>query len=65
MSHKGISFTGEAGGLVYLVDDAGTRSTSDVFSDMSGDFSMPVFRTGSYCRFNRFLIPLILVSPFR
>lgn len=47
MSHKGISFSSDAGGLVYLVDAAGCRSTTDVFSDMSGDFSVPVFR-GEY-----------------
>jgi hypothetical protein len=43
MWHKGVSFSAEACALVYLVDAAGTRTTTDSFSDMSGDFSVPVF----------------------
>jgi hypothetical protein len=43
MWYKGVSFTSEHNALVYLVDTAGTRTTTDAFSDMHGDFSMPVF----------------------
>jgi len=43
MWYKGVSFTSEHCALVYLVDQAGTRTTTDNFSDMEGDFSMPVF----------------------
>ncbi|CAL8110389.1 unnamed protein product [Orchesella dallaii] len=48
MWYKGVSFTSEKCALVYLVDQAGTRTTTDTFSDMSGDFSMPVFLSDSY-----------------
>ena len=43
MWHKGVSFSSEACALVYLVDTAGTRTTTESFSDMSGGFSVPVF----------------------
>ena len=43
MFYKGVSFTSDTSALVYLVDQAGTRTTSDTFSDLSGDFSIPVF----------------------
>lgn len=48
MWYKGVSFTSEKCALVYLVDQAGTRTTTDTFSDMSGDFSMPVFLSDSF-----------------
>lgn len=35
MWYKGVSFTSEQCALVYLVDTAGTRTTTDSFSDMS------------------------------
>ncbi|XP_014467882.1 PREDICTED: uncharacterized protein LOC106740923 isoform X1 [Dinoponera quadriceps] len=47
MWYKGVSFTSEQCALVYLVDTAGTRTTTDSFSDMSQDFSLNVFYTGS------------------
>ncbi|KAG4067069.1 hypothetical protein HA402_000060 [Bradysia odoriphaga] len=47
MWHKGISFTSESSALVYLVDSAGTRTTSDTFADMRTDYSIPVFLAGS------------------
>jgi len=43
MFYKGVSFTSDTSALVYLVDQAGTRTTSDTFSDLGGDFSIPVF----------------------
>ncbi|XP_011503349.1 PREDICTED: uncharacterized protein LOC105366555 [Ceratosolen solmsi marchali] len=43
MWYKGVSFTSEQCALVYLVDAAGTRTTTDSFSDMSQDFSVKVF----------------------
>uniref|UniRef100_A0A1B6MG25 Uncharacterized protein n=1 Tax=Graphocephala atropunctata TaxID=36148 RepID=A0A1B6MG25_9HEMI len=43
MWYKGVSFTSEKCALVYLVDSAGTRTTTDSFSDMSQDFSLSVF----------------------
>jgi len=43
MWFKGVSFSSEQSALVYLVDQAGTRTTTDQFSDMSGDFTLPVF----------------------
>ncbi|KAK9505301.1 hypothetical protein O3M35_009389 [Rhynocoris fuscipes] len=43
MWYKGISFTSESCALVYLVDSAGTRTTTDNFSDLSMDFSLSVF----------------------
>ncbi|KAG7210406.1 hypothetical protein KM043_011938 [Ampulex compressa] len=47
MWYKGVSFTSEQCALVYLVDTAGTRTTTDSFSDMSQDFSLSVFYSGS------------------
>ena len=35
MWYKGVSFTSEQCTLVYLVDAAGTRSTTDTFSDLN------------------------------
>nr|XP_033336555.1 uncharacterized protein LOC117226394 isoform X2 [Megalopta genalis] len=53
MWYKGVSFTSEQCALVYLVDTAGTRTTTDSFSDMSQDFAVSVFysrsRHGSVC----------------
>lgn len=43
MWYKGVSFTCEKCALVYLVDSAGTRTTTDSFSDMSQDISLSVF----------------------
>ncbi|XP_075210361.1 wurstfest [Lycorma delicatula] len=43
MWYKGVSFTSEQCALVYLVDSAGTRTTTDTFSDMNYDFSLPIF----------------------
>jgi hypothetical protein len=48
MWHKGVSFTSEQCALVYLVDAAGTRTTTDNFSDMSQDFSLSVFYNNSH-----------------
>ncbi|KAI4478409.1 hypothetical protein M0804_012063 [Polistes exclamans] len=47
MWYKGVSFTCEQCALVYLVDTAGTRTTTDSFLDMSQDFSLSVFYSGS------------------
>lgn len=35
MWYKGVSFTSEQCALVYLVDAAGTRTTTDTFSDLN------------------------------
>jgi hypothetical protein len=44
MWYKGISFTFEQCALVYLVDAAGTRTTTTQnFSDLRHDFSLSVF----------------------
>uniref|UniRef100_A0A1B6E0L1 Uncharacterized protein n=1 Tax=Clastoptera arizonana TaxID=38151 RepID=A0A1B6E0L1_9HEMI len=43
MWYKGISFTSQQCALVYLVDSAGTRTTTDTFLDLTKDFSMNVF----------------------
>lgn len=43
MWYKGVSFTSEQCALVYLVDTAGTRTTTDTFTDMTQDFSLSVF----------------------
>jgi len=48
MFYKGVSFTSDTSALVYLVDQAGTRTTTDNFSDMHGDFSIPVFLEEAY-----------------
>lgn len=43
MWYKGVSFTSDHCALVYLVDSAGTRTTTDCFTDLSVDFSLTVF----------------------
>ncbi|KAL1464913.1 hypothetical protein WDU94_004518 [Cyamophila willieti] len=43
MWYKGVSFQSDFSALVYLVDAAGTRSTTDTFRDLSPDFSLSVF----------------------
>ena len=43
MWYKGVSFTSEKCPLVYLVDLAGTRTTTDKFTELGHDFSLPVF----------------------
>lgn len=43
MWYKGVSFGRDYSALVYLVDAAGTRSTTDSFRDLTPDFSLPVF----------------------
>jgi hypothetical protein len=48
MFYKGVSFTSDTSALVYLVDQAGTRTTSDTFSDLSGDFTVPVFLNNAH-----------------
>uniref|UniRef100_A0A1B0CYJ7 Uncharacterized protein n=1 Tax=Phlebotomus papatasi TaxID=29031 RepID=A0A1B0CYJ7_PHLPP len=40
---KGVSFTSQNCALVYLVDSAGTRTTTDSFTDMSQDFTKVLF----------------------
>lgn len=47
MWYKGVSFTSEQCALVYLVDTAGTRTTTDTFTDMTQDFSLSVFYSDS------------------
>ncbi|KAG4066330.1 hypothetical protein HA402_000554 [Bradysia odoriphaga] len=47
MWHKGISFTRNNCALVYLIDPAGTRTTSDSFSNMRSDHTVPVFLNDS------------------
>ncbi|XP_063221163.1 uncharacterized protein LOC134530344 [Bacillus rossius redtenbacheri] len=53
MWYKGVSFTSDRSALVYLVDAAGTRTTSDSFSDLRQDVSLTVFfgnsRHGAAC----------------
>lgn len=53
MWHKGVSLTSEGCALIYLVDSAGTRTTSDVVqTDIHMDYCTQVFtndvRIGSY-----------------
>lgn len=44
MWHGGISFTSDSSALVFLLDEGGTRSTTDKFCDLvSYDFSKSVF----------------------
>jgi len=43
MWYKGVSFTAEKCALVYLVDSAGTRTTTDYFADLTQDFSVITF----------------------
>lgn len=41
---RGISFTSDSSALVFLLDEGGTRSTTDKFCDIvSYDFSKSVF----------------------
>ncbi|XP_065086280.1 uncharacterized protein fest [Ochlerotatus camptorhynchus] len=48
MWQKGISLTCEGCALIYLVDAAGTRTTSDMINiDMNTDYISPVFHHGS------------------
>jgi len=48
MSRKGVSFTSDKCALIYLVDSGGVRTTTDTFSDLSGDISAPVFVEDSH-----------------
>ncbi|XP_062129980.1 uncharacterized protein LOC133841477 isoform X1 [Drosophila sulfurigaster albostrigata] len=43
MWYKGVSFTSESCALVYLVDTAGTRTTTDTFTDLTKDYTLAVF----------------------
>lgn len=43
MWYKGVSFTSENCALIYLVDTAGTRTTTDSFTDMTKDYTITVF----------------------
>lgn len=44
MWHGGISFTSDSSALVFLLDEGGTRSTTDTFCDLVRyDFSKSVF----------------------
>ncbi|XP_033255284.1 uncharacterized protein LOC117194930 [Drosophila miranda] len=43
MWYKGVSFTSEACALIYLVDTAGTRTTTDTFTDLTKDYTLAVF----------------------
>lgn len=43
MWYKGVSFTSIQCALVYLVDSAGTRTTTDTFNDLTHDFTMNIF----------------------
>lgn len=44
MWYKGVSFSSMQCALVYLVDSAGTRTTTDSFNDLSlHDFTLNIF----------------------
>ncbi|XP_033254816.1 uncharacterized protein LOC117194358 isoform X3 [Drosophila miranda] len=43
MWYKGVSFTSEACALIYLVDTAGTRTTTYTFTDLTKDYTLAVF----------------------
>ncbi|KAM7343561.1 wurstfest [Cochliomyia hominivorax] len=43
MWYKGVSFTSELCALIYLVDTAGTRTTTDTFTDLTKDYTLTVF----------------------
>ncbi|XP_028130276.1 uncharacterized protein LOC114326201 isoform X1 [Diabrotica virgifera virgifera] len=43
MWYKGVSFTSVQCALVYLVDSAGTRTTTDTFNDLTHDFTLNIF----------------------
>ena len=47
MWYKGVSFTSEKCALIYLVDQAGTRTTTDYFSDLDYDFSQDILFQGA------------------
>ncbi|XP_055537812.1 uncharacterized protein LOC129725721 isoform X1 [Wyeomyia smithii] len=48
MWQKGISLTSEGCALIYLVDAAGTRTTSDMINiDLNADYINPVFYNGT------------------
>ncbi|XP_037946550.1 uncharacterized protein LOC119678654 [Teleopsis dalmanni] len=43
MWYKGVSFTSDSCALIYLVDTAGTRTTTDTFTDLTKDYTLTVF----------------------
>ncbi|BFG06224.1 uncharacterized protein DMAD_04779 [Drosophila madeirensis] len=43
MWYKGVSFTSESCALIYMVDTAGTRTTTDTFTDLTKDYTLAVF----------------------
>ncbi|XP_033252217.1 uncharacterized protein LOC117191469 [Drosophila miranda] len=43
MWYKGVSFISEACALIYLVDTAGTGTTTDTFTDLTKDYTLAVF----------------------
>ncbi|KAK8772996.1 uncharacterized protein LOC144104581 [Amblyomma americanum] len=51
MSRRGVTFTALHGhhlrGLVYLVDNSGTKSTTEMFKEQSYDVALKVFRSES------------------
>lgn len=47
ISSRGVTFTALNHGLVYLVDDTGTTSTSESFEELNYDLSMRVFCSNS------------------
>ncbi|XP_033255643.1 uncharacterized protein LOC117195097 [Drosophila miranda] len=57
MWYKGVSFTSEACALIYLVDTAGTRTTTDTFTDLTKDYTWQCSMT------TRCMIPLIWLKP--
>lgn len=65
MWYKGISFTSDNMALTYLVDSAGTRTTTDSFTDLSSDYSIGVFYKFVFWRIlvkkNKFNINVFLV----
>lgn len=58
MWYKGVSFTSEQCALVYLVDAAGTRTTTDTFSDMTQ------VKTKIFLHLKRILRPSNLLQDF-
>lgn len=53
MWQKGISLTSEGCALIYLVDSAGTRTTSDMINiDLNTDYISPVFHQYAQVHFN-------------
>ncbi|XP_017836685.1 uncharacterized protein LOC108595905 [Drosophila busckii] len=55
MWYKGVSFTSESCALIYLVDTAGTRTTTDTFTDLTKDYTLAVFYDDS--RHGRSFVP--------